>query len=91
MKRANCERHPMPPRIKQTVIQMAGDMGYDPADIVSTSRAKPLFIARSKIMKHLRDEIVLADGSRPTLALIGRWFGRDHSSVHHAIEKARAL
>ena len=53
------------------------------ADILSRSRSAPIFEARAIAMKRLRDEIVIV-GKPVSYPQIGKWFGRNHSTVMSA-------
>lgn len=89
MKRATSERYPMPERIRAVVVRRSYELGYDPAEIVSTSVVRHVAHARFDVMRAVRDEIIMPNGKPPSYPQIGRWFGRDHTTVIPGIRKAR--
>jgi hypothetical protein len=53
---------------------------------MSMSRDKTTCGARFEAMYRVRTEIKIA-GSEPSLPQIGKWFGRDHTTVLHALRR----
>lgn len=72
----------MTPRAIRYAEAIAPWHGVTPDDVFSRSRRKIVAAARGDVMYRLRE-----DGFSTTQ--IGRWLGRDHTSVIHAIQKRR--
>lgn len=68
----------MTPRVRRYVIEAASRNGVDPCAILSPSRQRPVVIARTEVMRRLRWQ------DRFTTTQIGRWLGRDRTTVSHA-------
>ena len=81
----------MPERIRLMVTERSWELGYNPRDIVSSDVTQHVSHARHEVMRTVRDEIVMPNGKPPSYPLIGRWFGRDHTTVIHACEKIEKL
>jgi len=88
-KRVTSPRHNMPERIRQTVARRSWELGYDPKDILSSAVYREVSHARHEVMRTVRDEITMPNGKPPSYPLIGRWFGRDHTTVIPGVRKAR--
>ena len=71
------------------VTERSWELGYNPHDIVSSDVTQHVSHARHEVMRTVRDEIVMPNGKPPSYPLIGRWFGRDHTTVIPGIRKAR--
>ena len=69
---------PMPPRVRDYAAAAAREHGVSVADVLGRGRTAPVYAARRRVMRQLR-----VDGF--TLTLIGRWMGRHHSTVVHAL------
>jgi chromosomal replication initiation ATPase DnaA len=67
------------------VAGIAADNGVTVADIMSRSRKRHLAWPRQEAMAAIRD--VFPDDSLPQ---IGRLFGRDHTTVLHAVRQVKA-
>lgn len=72
-----------PERVTQIVVEVAAAFRIEAALILSWDRRRPVFAARVAAMRRCRDELVIS-GRSPTFPMIGRWFGRDHTSVMNA-------
>ncbi len=73
------------PRVRterELLDEIAGQLGFDVADLCGKSRQRPLVTARQIAMYLFRD---LTDLSYPSIARI--FGGRDHTTVIHAVEK----
>ena len=68
----------MTPRLAIYITESAYWHGVEPSEIMSHSRRKPVCDARRAVMRQLR-----ADGF--TTTQIGRWLGRDHTTVVHGL------
>ena len=68
----------LPPRIRSYLAAAAQAEGVTVEDVLSTSRRAPVYAARQRVMRQLR-------GDGFSLPLIGRWMGRHHSTVVHAL------
>ena len=66
----------MTPRVRLYAEQAASDHRVTADAILSASARRPVARARGDVMRRLR-----ADGF--TVTQIGRWLGRDHSTVSH--------
>jgi len=71
----------MTERVRQYVDIAAADHGVTSAQIMSRESTAPVCKARWGVMRALRD-----DGF--TLAQIGRWLGRDHTTIMHGLRKS---
>jgi len=70
----------LPPRIAKIIRDVAGERGVRVAEILSPCRRRPVAYARWEAMRRVR-----ALAPTPSYPRIGRWFGRDHSSVIYAM------
>lgn len=69
----------MPDRVAAIIAQTAADHGLPVSAILCKSRLRAFALARRQAMWKVRQ---LRIGGQPhAFALIGRWFGRDHSTV----------
>lgn len=71
----------IPSRIAHIILAVADETGVAAADILSAKRPRKIAHARAEAMRRVR----ALDCPAPSLPQIGRWFGRDHSSVILAI------
>ncbi len=71
----------IPPRIAHIILAVAEETGVPVADILGPRRLRKMAWARAEAMRRVR----ALDSPSPTLPQIGKWFGRDHSSVILAI------
>lgn len=79
----------MPPSVVVMVRRKCWELGYKPERIISGDVSRNISHARQEVMRTIRDTVVMADGLPPSYPVIGRWFGRDHTSVIHAVNRAR--
>ena len=79
----------MPERIRLAVTERSWELGYDPREIVGVDVCRDVSHARHEVMRTVRDEITMPNGKPPSYPLIGRWFGRDHTTVIPGVRKAR--
>ena len=75
----------LPPRIAGIIAQVAVEHGVSVKDILGPSRVRKITRARQEAMRTVRS-LERDDGTVPSLPQIGRWFGRDHSTVSHACQ-----
>lgn len=68
----------MTPRVRSYAWEAANRNGVSVHAIFSRTRTVPVVAARNEVMRRLRWQ----DGF--TTSQIGRWMGRDHSTVIHA-------
>lgn len=73
----------MPPSVRAILISVAAAYALPVNVILSGDRTQLVYRARQEAMQRVRLEIKIS-GRRPSYPLIGRWFGRDHTSVIHA-------
>lgn len=66
----------IPPRIRQVIDLTAAKSGLTAADILGKSRQRRIAYARQETCFRLREL-----RPQPTLPMIGRWLGLDHTSV----------
>lgn len=81
---------PVPPmqHWRRIVAEVASKHGTLPAALIGRKGRKVLTVARGEAMTRIRQEVRLADGGRPSIQQIGRWFdGRGHTSCIHAMRK----
>ena len=82
-------RTSIPARVQDVIVRRSWEVGYSPHAILSARGDREIAHARHEIMRAVRDEIVMANGRPPSTTQIGRWFGRDHTTVSHGIRRAR--
>lgn len=68
------------------VNEVAADHGVTAAEILGRSQKQRASQARHHAMFRVRNEVVI-DGKPASFPRIGRWFGRDHSTVVHAFQR----
>lgn len=78
-----------PPRIRAEIQQKSAELGFSAQEILSDNTSWLVSWARGDVMRHIRETVVMADGRPPSYPQIGRWFGRDHSSVIAAVKRSR--
>lgn len=78
-----------PPRIRVAIQQKSADLGFSAQEILSDDTSWLVSWARGDVMRHIRETVVMADGRPPSYPQIGAWFGRNHTSVLHAINQSR--
>lgn len=76
----------IPPRVRAIIRSAALEHGVTPADILGDSRSRKITRARWEAMEACR-ELVMPGGDNPSFPQIGRWFGRDHSTVMYGLRK----
>lgn len=79
----------MPERIYGVVVRRSWELNCDPRRVLSSDVTQRVSHARHEVMRTVRDEITMPNGRPPSYPLIGRWFGRDHTTVIPGIRKAR--
>jgi len=88
-KKVTTPRAVMPERVKDAVIKRSWELGYDPRSVLSATVYREISHARHEVMRTIRSEIIMPNGRPPSYPLIGKWFGRDHSSVIYGVRLAR--
>jgi chromosomal replication initiation ATPase DnaA len=73
----------LPPRVIEVLACVSAESGVSVAAILGPSRARAVFMARALAMHVCGRET----GAGP--AQIGRWFGRDKSTVRNALDAVR--
>lgn len=85
------ERGPEPSRTStigtagRIIKEVALEYGFSPEVLRSAGRQRDIFHARAEAMRRIRQT------GRYSLSQIGRFFGRDHSTVKHSLEIAEWL
>lgn len=79
----------LPPRVAQTIQSVASRHGVSVGDLLGRGRTLKMVGARRAAIRAVRslDWEPWRQGAenRPSTTLIGRWFGRDHTTVLSAI------
>ena len=88
-KKVTALRAVMPQRVKDAVIKRSWELGYDPRSVLSPVCHREISHARQEVMRTIRSEIIMPNGRPPSYPLIGKWFGRDHSTVVYGVRSAR--
>ena len=76
---------PLPPRIAEIVREAAARHRVRPEEVLSADRTRAVAYARFEAIKACR-----ALTPQPSMPQIGRWFGRDHTTVLHALRHVPA-
>ena len=76
----------MPASVETIIRLVCAKHCVSPRDLMGVGRDKPTCDARFEAMYRVRTEIKIA-GSEPSLPQIGKWFGRDHTSVLNALRR----
>ncbi|QEL14525.1 DnaA/Hda family protein [Limnoglobus roseus] len=74
-----------PPAVADIVAAVAASFGVSPKELLGTSRLKTVMLARQTAIYLART------ASKLSLPAVGREFGRDHSTVLHAVRKVEEL
>jgi chromosomal replication initiator protein len=75
----------IPHRVLQMIKAVAWDHGVSVAEILGNGRRARICAARRDAMRAVR-WMDFGDGRQPSYPQIGRWFGRDHTTVIHACQ-----
>lgn len=73
----------VPEWMRDLVLCAAQDHGVSPVDIVGKTRKRTVVAARNQVWYTIRER----NPSRYTWPMIGRWFGRDHTTVIYGVSK----
>jgi hypothetical protein len=76
----------LPDRVRETIRAVAQERGVSPADIVGDRRTGRIADARLECYRRLRAMSWRGD-RHPSLLQIGLWLQRDHTTVHHGVNK----
>jgi chromosomal replication initiation ATPase DnaA len=79
-------RMPAPERVRAVVADVAKAHGFTVGELLSHDRPQPLAAARFAAFAAVR-ALTMPAGSPPSLHQMGRWFGRDHSTVHNGLRR----
>jgi hypothetical protein len=71
----------MPGWAREAVISIAEANKVSPLDIVRQCRSREIVKVRNEIFYTLRDRASPVNGTQPSFIQIGKWMGRDHTSV----------
>ena len=72
----------LPDRVASIVLNVAAEHKISPRDLLGDSRYRPFVRARQEAMRACR--AMEWCGGVPSFPVIGRWFGRDHTTIIHA-------
>lgn len=75
----------MPPWAREIVRSIAQKHGVDLGEMFFSRKRGPARTARNEICYVLRGTLSPVSGEAPSLPVIGRWIGKEHTSVLHAI------
>jgi hypothetical protein len=76
----------LPDEVAAIINAVADQFGMLPEDVRGPTRNKPYVYARAVAYKLIRERTWATGDPRHTLLQVATFFGRDHSSVCHAIE-----
>lgn len=82
-------KEPIPPKALEVVMKVSEIYGISIDDILGKCRDGDIIIARHVAMHRLYTMEPKSDIKRGTLARIGRWFNRDHTTVLNALKKVK--
>lgn len=74
----------LPPRIQAIVEEVSAESGYSVPLLRSRSQVRKLARARWIAWRRMREL-----PNRPSFALIGYWFGKDHTTIIHGVYSDR--
>ena len=79
-------RLPAPQAVREIIAKVAEAFDITPERLTGIGRSKHLVMARAVAIRLIRDRTWNGDEPRHSLPTIGRFFGRDHSTICHAIQ-----
>lgn len=71
---------PMPPSVRAIILAVAQETGVPVATMLGERRTQLVYRARREAMGRVRETIKIG-GRAPSYPLMGRWFGKDHTTV----------
>jgi len=77
----------MPSRMSTIVRDTCAEFGVDPKKIFEDDRRWPLAHIRQETWRRVR-ATTMTNGKPPSYPRIGRWFGRDHTSILFGVKAA---
>jgi chromosomal replication initiation ATPase DnaA len=77
----------LPQKVQHVVIDVCAEHSVSITRVLDGCQRRPYARARQEIIWRLRHMPWGAKGKPPSLPQIGRWLGRDHTSVLHAYHR----